>query len=34
MYLADVEEIQELPDVPQNAALLEYLREQASLATK
>jgi hypothetical protein len=30
MYLADVEEPQELPDVPQNAALLEHLREQAS----
>jgi hypothetical protein len=29
-YLADVEELQELPDVPQNPALPEYLREQAS----
>jgi hypothetical protein len=30
MYIADVEETRELPDVPQDAALLEYLREQAS----
>jgi len=30
MHRADVEEPQELPDVPQNAPLLEYLREQAS----
>lgn len=30
MYLAGVEEPHELPDVPQNAALLEYLRARAS----